>query len=100
MRVAGLRRLGKCFPMKFNRFSQVSKKIVCAVPATIEMKFVLDSLGEKLLMHLNCPGREAILILIAAVDVDVLGSYLDFVLPRELERIVPLPMRNVNWIAE
>src|SRR5437016_2691314 len=85
MRVAGLRRLGKCLPMKFNRFSQVSKKVVCAMPATIEMKFVPDSFDEQLLVHLNCPRREPILILIAAVDVDVLGPDLDLVLPRKFE---------------
>ena len=64
------------------------------------MKFVVHTFGSQLLVQLGCSNLKSIVVLIATIDVDGLSFYLDLVLSRKLERIVLLPMRNVNRVPE
>jgi hypothetical protein len=87
-------------PMKFDRLPQMRQKIVCAVPAGIEMKFMVHAFGSQLLVQLSCSNLKSIVVLITTIYVDGLSSYFGLVLSRKLERIVLFPMRNVNRVPE
>ena len=87
-------------PVKLNRFAHVTKKIIRIVAAGVQMKLVLHAFRQQFLVHPRGPVCKAEFILLPAVDVDGLRLDLDLIFPRQIERIVLLPMRDIDGITK
>ena len=64
------------------------------------MKLVPNAFRQQLFVHPGGPVREAVFILLPAINVDNLRPHLDLISSRETEGIILLPMWDINWIAK
>src|SRR4029077_5258740 len=76
------------------------KKIFRIMPTRVKVELVRNLLRQQLLVHLLCGRRKSIFVLLPAVEVDRLAPDLRLVLAGQLEWIVLVPMRNIDWITE
>src|SRR5258708_1108673 len=86
--------------MELQRFAQVRQEIVRRVPSGVKVKLVANAFGHELFVQFAGALVEAEVILLAAVDVDCEIPELRPVLSRQHKRIVLVPVREVDGIAE
>ena len=86
--------------MKFHDFFQMGKKIRGAMIAEIEMIFVLDPFRLKLAVQRFGSVLESVFIVASAIEIDRQALQASLILPGKRKRIVLLPVRNIDGIAE
>lgn len=86
--------------MKLHDLAEMGEEIGCAVIAGIKAKVVLNAFGIKFAVQSLGPDLEIVLVIASAIEVNGQLADGETICSGEQERIVLIPMRDVDWIAE
>src|SRR5512146_557590 len=87
-------------PMELQRLPKMRQEVIRSVSSRIQMELMRYAFSRQLLVQLGCSVLKSKIVLLAAIEINRQRLQFGSVLTRQNERVVLVPMRNINRVAE